>query len=242
MRDVGHAATLKTYDKLNQRCIPQPLPATGHPAVGDPVNHPWTTSAGISYTTEAVHLGRLHRAAPRRVRRARRRSPRWDQQRLRHDLRRRRSRRTSPSRPHKDDIELRVETFEPTAPTITEPMTTLAAGEARRVHLHDRRRRRARRSITEAAQNGMKEAVKYKFLALGLQGDAARSPRTRSATTSDGWWSVGGGLKDIASPAYDKDPFDVAARQLLTDAGYDYQDPIIQPRDCTTPGPWPRRS
>ena len=48
-RSQAVAPMLKTYDKLNQRCIPQPLPASGHPAVGDPVNHPWTTSASLSY-------------------------------------------------------------------------------------------------------------------------------------------------------------------------------------------------
>jgi hypothetical protein len=47
----------KTYDKMNQRCIPQPLPASGHPAAGDPVNHPWTTSSSISYSTEAIPWG-----------------------------------------------------------------------------------------------------------------------------------------------------------------------------------------
>lgn len=43
MWTLGSASTLKTYEKLNQRCIPQPLCMTGHPAWGDPLNHPWTT-------------------------------------------------------------------------------------------------------------------------------------------------------------------------------------------------------
>src|SRR5690606_17762779 len=54
---AGTPSTMRTYDKLNQRCIPQPLPASGHPAFGDPVNHPWTTSSSISYATEAVIWG-----------------------------------------------------------------------------------------------------------------------------------------------------------------------------------------
>ena len=33
----------RIYDKVNQRCMPQPhRAAPGHPAWGDPVNHPWT--------------------------------------------------------------------------------------------------------------------------------------------------------------------------------------------------------
>ena len=55
--DAGLAHTLKTYDKLNQRCIPQPLSMTGHPAWGDPVNHPWTTGLQLAYNTEAVLWG-----------------------------------------------------------------------------------------------------------------------------------------------------------------------------------------
>ena len=65
---LGSPSTLKTYDKLNQRCIPQPFSLTGHPAWGDPVNHPWTTGLALSYNTEAILLGRLHREARRRAR------------------------------------------------------------------------------------------------------------------------------------------------------------------------------
>src|SRR5690606_32999192 len=45
------------YDKLNPRCIPQPLVLSGHPAFGDPVNHPWSTGSQLAYTTEAIIWG-----------------------------------------------------------------------------------------------------------------------------------------------------------------------------------------
>ena len=86
---AGTAPTLKTYDKLNQRCIPQPLPATGHPAVGDPVNHPWTTSAGISYTTEAVIWGAFIEQHLSEFGGKAKVAALEDQQRLRHHLRQR---------------------------------------------------------------------------------------------------------------------------------------------------------
>ena len=55
---LGSPATLKTYDKINQRCVPQPCRMTGHPAWGDPVNHPWTTGAPmLTYSTEALLWG-----------------------------------------------------------------------------------------------------------------------------------------------------------------------------------------
>ena len=51
------ATALKNYDKLNQRCIPHPFEMSGHPAWGDPVNHPWTTGLQMAYGTEAELWG-----------------------------------------------------------------------------------------------------------------------------------------------------------------------------------------
>ncbi|MPY96035.1 MAG: ABC transporter substrate-binding protein, partial [Acidimicrobiia bacterium] len=57
MNTQQSAGSLKTYDKLNQRCIPQVFSQTGHPGLGDPVNHPWTTGSQLAYNTEAVLWG-----------------------------------------------------------------------------------------------------------------------------------------------------------------------------------------
>ncbi|MFV0524728.1 MAG: ABC transporter substrate-binding protein, partial [Acidimicrobiales bacterium] len=54
---LGSPNTLATYDTLNERCVPQPFVQTGHPAWGDPVNHPWTTGLQMSYSTEAILWG-----------------------------------------------------------------------------------------------------------------------------------------------------------------------------------------
>jgi ABC-type branched-subunit amino acid transport system substrate-binding protein len=53
----GSPSTFKTYDKLNQRCIPDFFATTRHPAWGDPVNHPWTTGFLFSYNIEALLWG-----------------------------------------------------------------------------------------------------------------------------------------------------------------------------------------
>ena len=53
----GSPRTLKTYDKLNQRCIPHFFNSTGHPVWGDPVNHPWTNGMLFAYNIEALLWG-----------------------------------------------------------------------------------------------------------------------------------------------------------------------------------------
>ena len=54
---LGSPGTLATYDRLNDECVPQPFAQTGHPAWGDPVNHPWTTGSQLAYNTETVLWG-----------------------------------------------------------------------------------------------------------------------------------------------------------------------------------------
>jgi branched-chain amino acid transport system substrate-binding protein len=220
---AGTAPTLKTYDKLNQRCIPMPLPASGHPAVGDPVNHPWTTSSSVSYTTEAVmwgafieqHLAEFGGKA------------RVSALKINNDFG------TTydngfkaylSASDHKADITYTSETVEPTAATITEQMTTIAAQKPQ-VFISMTVGTQCSQSITESAQNGMKEQVKYKFLGSACK---ASGPVTKDKVgdASDGWWSVGGGIKDIVSAAYDSDPWIVEARKFMAAAGYDYKSPI----------------
>ena len=54
---LGSPNTLAVYDQINAECIPHPFVMTGHPAWGDPVNHPWTTGLQLSYSTEAILWG-----------------------------------------------------------------------------------------------------------------------------------------------------------------------------------------
>ena len=54
---LGSPNSLAVYDTLNDNCVPHPFTVTGHPAWGDPVNHPWTTPMQMSYATEAVLWG-----------------------------------------------------------------------------------------------------------------------------------------------------------------------------------------
>ena len=155
---LGSPNTLKTYDKLNQRCIPQTFSMTGHPAWGDPVNHPWTTGLALSYTSEAILLRRVHREA-------RRRAPARDGKItvgalvMNNDFGKAYDvgfKGYLANSPIKDKIDYQPELMEPTAPTITDPMTTIASKNPE-VFIAMTAGTSCTQAYTEAAQNGMKE-------------------------------------------------------------------------------------
>jgi ABC-type branched-subunit amino acid transport system substrate-binding protein len=212
---MGSPSTLRTYDKLNARCIPHLLSASGHPALGDPVNHPWTTTSSISYATEAVmwgtfieqHLDELGGKA--KVAALRMSNDFGASYNAAFETYLKNSK-------HKDDITYVSESYEPTASVLTSEMTTLAA-EKPNVFIAMGTGASCTQMINEAAQNGMKEAIKFKFMSSACK---ATTPVTKLGADPDGWWAVGGGLKDITIAAYDNDPFVAAARGWITDAGY----------------------
>ena len=74
--------------------------------------------------------------------------------------------------------------------------------------------------ITEAAQNGMKESVKYLFTpSVCKQSNNVGSKVVGDA--SDGWWTMGGGQRDLNSVAEDSTPWILWARDQLKAAGID---------------------
>jgi len=216
---VGTPAVLRTYDKLGQRCVPQDA-RSGHPALGDPVNHPWTPGTTFSYTTEAVlwgtfieqHLADLggtakvaglvvnndFGAAYNNAFKA-----------------------FVAQSPSKDHIEYSSERVEASASTVTDQMTTIAAGEPN-VFLAMLVGTACLQAVTEAAQNGMKDATPYKFLSSTCKG-STQLTKDVAGDAGDGWWSIGGGLKDLLSPAFDNDPWIRYAREAFKGAGFDYK-------------------
>jgi ABC-type branched-subunit amino acid transport system substrate-binding protein len=212
---MGSPSTLRTYDRLNASCVPQLLPASGHPALGDPVNHPWTTTSSISYATEAVMWGSFIESKVEELGG----KVKVAALRMNNDFG------TSyhnafqafiNGSPQKDNISYVSETFEPTAAVLTGEMTTLSA-EDPDVFIAMTTGSSCSQMITEAAQNGMKESVEYKFMSSACK---ATTPVTKMGDDPDGWWTVGGGLKDLTISAYDDDPFVIEARKWITDSGY----------------------
>ena len=214
------AGSLKTYDKLNQRCIPQPLAESGHPGLGDPVNHPWTTSSFLAYSTEAIlwgsfieqHLDELGgHAKVAGLITTNDFGAAYDSG----------FKAYLAQSPRKADIEYVTEKIEPSAATVKDPMTTLAAQNPD-IFLAGVVGTPCSQVTIEAAENGMKEQVPYKFLS-GVCKASSFVGKDKVGDASDGWWIVGGGQKDLNLPAYDDDPFVQWARQVVDDAGYDHK-------------------
>jgi branched-chain amino acid transport system substrate-binding protein len=219
----GSPSTLKTYDKINQRCVAHPMAVTGHPAWGDPVNHPWTTGApALVYSTEAIlwatflaqhasefpanekikvsalvinnDFGKIYDAS---FRGAVAQSP---------DL--------------KDRVEYKTDTLEPSAPTITDQMTTLAANKPD-MFIAMTAGTSCTQAITEAAQNGMSESTKYLFQPATCSGTAfvKKDKVGGDGAAADGWWRMDAGQKDLTDKAYASDPYVQWARQQIQAGG-----------------------
>ncbi|MGE0732242.1 MAG: ABC transporter substrate-binding protein [Acidimicrobiia bacterium] len=224
---LGTAPTMKTYDKLNQRCIPQPLAQTGHPAWGDPVNHPWTTGEQMAYTTEAILWGSFIEQHADELRAAKDGKITVAALVANNDFGKSYDvgfRAWLEQSPIKDDIEYITETMEPTAPTITDPMTTLAASDPE-VFIAMTFAAYCTQSIVEAANNGLKDATVYAFQPSVCKGQsyAGKDKVGGDGMVSDGWYMVGGGVKAMDSPAFDDDPWVANARQELEAAGVDWR-------------------
>ena len=167
---LGSPSTLKTYDKTNQRCVPQPFSMTAHPAWGDPVNHPWTTGAvQLTYGMESLlwvtwieqHINEF--PTDRKIKAAAMVQSNdygksYDQT-FKAAL--------ASSTILKDRVDYVFETIEAGAPTVTDPMTTLAA-ENPDVWFSMLAGAQCTQIVTEAAQNGMKARRQVHVPAPGL--------------------------------------------------------------------------
>lgn len=220
---LGSPATLKTYDKVNQYCVPQLSSMTGHDAWGDPVYHPWTTGAPRpTYSTEAVlwatfleqHIdelpkdrkvvvaalaqnndfGKLYSAAFKNAIAA---SPKL-----------------------KDRVDFQVENIEAQAPTVIDPMTTLAAKNPD-MWISMLAGVQCTQIVVEAANNGMKEKVKYKFMPQTCPGAGAigKEKLGGDGMAGDGWYIMDPGVKDLKDPTLQSDPYVKWLRDELTKGG-----------------------
>lgn len=218
---LGSPSVMKTYDKINQRCVPHPFAVTGHPAWGDPVNHPWTTGVLFAYNTEAVLWGSFIEQRFEELK--------GDDGKvtvaalvMNNDFGKSYDggfRAWLATSPIKDQINYVSETIEPQAPTVKDPMTNLASKNPA-IFVGMLAGTPCPQAITEAAENGLRETAKYLFMP-SVCNTSAQVGEKVVGDLSDGWWIMGGGERDINSPAQDDQAFIVWARQMLLDAGID---------------------
>jgi branched-chain amino acid transport system substrate-binding protein len=222
---LGSPSSLKTYDKINQRCVAHPEAITAHAAWGDPVNHPWTTGApNLSYSSEAIlwgsfledHLsefptdrkikvaalvvnndfGKLYDASFKAF--------------------------VAQSAKLKDRIDYSTETIEASAPTVTDPMTTLAANDPD-VFIAMVAATPCTQAVTEAAQDGLHDSAKYLFQPITCAGTTfvKKEKVGDDGSASNGWWIVNSGTKDLTDKAFQSDSYVIWVRQQLQAAGLD---------------------
>ena len=224
MITLGTPGTMKTYDKLNQRCIPNPV-MSGHPAWGDPINHPWSIIEQMAYNTEAVLWGAFieKRAAELKAGDGKITVAALV---MNNDFGNSYNggfKAWLAQSPIKADIEYVTETIEPAAPTITDPMTTLAAKNPE-VFIAMTAGPSCTQSVTEAAQNGMKEKTKFLFQPSVCKSNAflGKDKVGGDGTASNDWWVVGGGTKALEAAAFDNDVWAKKSRDMLAGAGIDW--------------------
>jgi branched-chain amino acid transport system substrate-binding protein len=220
---LGSPHGLRTYDKMNQRCTPN-FSSTGHPAWGDPVNHPWTTGSILSYGTEAILWGafldnHISELPSGKIKIAALFANNDFGSAYESNLRAYLN-----QSPNKDRYELKTERVEQSAPTVTDPMTTLAGGNPG-VFIAGTSGAQCTQIVQQAAQNGLKTSAKYLFIAGVCKGSSfvGKDKVGGDGSASNGWWTIGGGSIDFNSPVYDNDAFVSWGRQLLATAGFDYK-------------------
>jgi branched-chain amino acid transport system substrate-binding protein len=212
---LGSPNTLAVYDTLNENCIPQPFVMTGHPAWGDPVNHPFTTGLQMSYSTEAVLWGN------------------WIKENMADQL---------PvtvgalamdndfGLAYQDSFqkwvdqnpdvvaELNVVPHDPAAPTVTNEMTTVAAGDPD-VFIAMTAGNPCLLAVQEAGNSGLTETATALFApSVCKDPNAYMIP---AGDVADGWLIVGGGAIATTDPQYADDPFVSFLNSELEAAGLD---------------------
>jgi branched-chain amino acid transport system substrate-binding protein len=220
---LGTPPILRIYDKLNERCVPNVFMQSGHPAFGDPVNHPWTVGAPqTSYSTEAVLWGafldqRIDEFGGDKVKVAAL-VMNNDFGRI-YDAAFRAYLEQSPNR---DRIEYVTQTVEPQAPSINDPMTSLAA-EDPNIFIAMVAAQQCTQAVVTAAENGMHESVEYLFQPAVCTGAAYVNKEKvgGDGMAADGWWLVNPAFKDFNDPAQFGDPFVAWARDLMLSNGID---------------------
>ena len=215
INNLGTPNGLAVYDKINSECIPQPFYLSGHPAFGDPENHPWTSSIYLSYSTEAMLWGtwierNLADFLPVKVA-----ALVMDNDfGLAYELGFKAFADENPE----IISEFIVVRHDPAAPSVANEMTTIKASKPD-VLISMTAGNPCLLAIQEAAATGITETLKAAFTPQVCKVIGAYMAPAGEA--ADGWWVVGGGMKDMTDQQFHKEPFINWARKQMTERGLD---------------------
>jgi branched-chain amino acid transport system substrate-binding protein len=216
----GSSNVMRVYDKTNARCVPQPIALTGHPAWGDPVNHPWTTGLQLAYSTEAILWGSY---IEKYMDDNKMTSARVAGLVINNDFGRSYAASfRSFIAGSKHSITFDSETIEPTAPNVTNEMTTLASKNPD-VFIAMTAGTSCTQAITESAQNGLNKSAKLLFQPSTCKGISlvGKEKVGGDGSASEGWLVFGGGVIDFNDPTKADLPQIKFAKQQLATQGYD---------------------
>ncbi len=209
---LGSPNTFSVYNKLNELCVPHPMVTTGHQAWGDPEGHPWTTGQQLSYSTEAL----IWKS--------------WIEDNLEGPV-------VVGGLVMDNDFGLAYESsfevfaeesdvisefvavrHDPAAATLTNEVTTLAA-ENPDVFISMTAGNPCVLAIQEADRSGITETAQALFTPSVCK--TISGTMEPAGDASEGWYVVGGGIKDTTDPQYADDPFIAWVNEQVEAAGLD---------------------
>ncbi len=209
---LGSPNTFSVYNTLNDLCVPHPHVTTGHQAWGDPEGHPWTTGQQLSYSTEALIWAN------------------WIDDNLEGPV-------TVAGLVMDNDFGLAYESsfevfaeasdtieefvavrHDPAAATLTNEVTTLAA-ENPDVFISMTAGNPCVLAIQEADRSGITETAQALFTPSVCK--TISGTMEPAGDASEGWYVVGGGIKDTTDPQYLDDPYIAWVNEQVEAAGLD---------------------
>jgi ABC-type branched-subunit amino acid transport system substrate-binding protein len=210
---LGSPNTFAVYNTLNDACVPQPMVWTGHQAWGDPEGHPWTTGMQMSYATESLLWGS------------------WIDQNfdepvkvaalvMDNDFGLAYEQGFAEYAANNPDVISEVEfvRHDPAAATLTNEITTLAAEEPN-VFISMTAGNPCLLAIQEAFRAGLTETADAVFTPSVCK--AVASYMAPAGDAADGWYIIGGGLKDTTDPQWEEDLWISFANEQIEERGGD---------------------
>ena len=225
LHTAGSPAGMSTRDTVQQQCIPQWSVLSGHPAWGDPLNHPWTTGDTLAYHSEALLWGAFIEARADELSGADGKITvaavvmnnfigngydagfrAWLGQ-----------------TPIRADIDYVTERIEPARPGIPGPGTTLVNTNPD-VFFAMTAGTSCTELVVEAPGLGLQVAKALFVPSVCKSNNFMGKDRVGGdGSLAEGWWVVGGGTKTMDSLAFDADPWVAHIRGLLEDREVDWR-------------------